>query len=288
VRRSTGVAAYTGPDLAASTDRVGKRGPPAGATHLTKIALAVVPKSRPKSFRIHPSSAVTPNLPAPHLMRHGVIRGYSGISVDKPYKQVVGGSSPPAPTVQMLVRHPLGSMGAFGDDGEPLEGVVEIDETFVGGHQRGKGRGAYTGNKTIVAGMVERGGDIRFRVVESRDGVALGSFIKDNVAGGSLIYTDDYAAYKVAGLDADLHETVNHSKKEYVRGDVHTNSVEGVWSLLKRSIVGSYHQLSVKHLPAYLGEIAFRFNNRENPYLFRDTLLALLSTEALTYEALIA
>ncbi len=113
-------------------------------------------------------------------------------------------------------------------------------------------------------------------------------FIKDHVVGDARIFTDDLASYKVAGLDVELHESVNHSKDEWVRGDVHTNTVEGVWSLLKRSIVGSYHQLSVKHLPAYLGEIAFRFNNRENPYLFRDTLLALLTTEALTYDALIS
>jgi hypothetical protein len=73
-----------------------------------------------------------------------------------------------------------------------------------------------------------------------------------------------------------------------VRADVHTNTVEGVWSLLKRSIVGSYHQLSVKHLPAYLDEMAFRFNNRENPYLFRDTILRLLQAESLPYSKLTA
>jgi transposase-like protein len=180
------------------------------------------------------------------------------------------------------------AMGNADADGEMLEGIVEVDETYVGGETRGKGRG-FTGNKAIVAGAIERGGDVRFRVIESRDGAALGAFIKDNVSGATTrIFTDDLAAYKAAGLDRDLHETVNHSKEEWVRGDVHTNSVEGVWSLLKRSIIGSYHQLSVKHLPAYLGEIAFRFNNRENPYLFRDTLLALLSSEALTYETLIA
>jgi len=73
-----------------------------------------------------------------------------------------------------------------------------------------------------------------------------------------------------------------------VRGQVHTNTVEGVWSLFKRSIVGSYHQLSAKHLDSYLDEMAFRFNNRENPYLFRDTLLKLIHSENLPYQALIA
>ena len=84
------------------------------------------------------------------------------------------------------------------------------------------------------------------------------------------------------------HETVNHSEREYVRGDVHTNSIENVWSLFKRSVVGSYHKLSAKHLPAYLDEMEWRFNNRENPYLFRDTLKALLSADVLTYESLTA
>ena len=82
--------------------------------------------------------------------------------------------------------------------------------------------------------------------------------------------------------------SVSHNREEWVRGDVSTQSIESVWSLLDRSIIGSFHQLSAKHLPAYLDEISFRFNNRENPYLFRDTLLALLTGEALTYEDLTA
>ena len=72
-----------------------------------------------------------------------------------------------------------------------------------------------------------------------------------------------------------------------MRGDVHTNSVEGVWSLFKRSIIGSFHQLSIKHLPAYLDEIEWRFNNRNNPFLFRDTLLVLLHSDPLPYKELV-
>jgi hypothetical protein len=83
------------------------------------------------------------------------------------------------------------------------------------------------------------------------------------------------------------HETVNHNLDEWVRADVHTNTVENVWSLLKRSIVGSYHHLSARHLPAYLDEMTFRFNNRDNPYLFRDTLMKLLGAETLHYKELI-
>lgn len=88
--------------------------------------------------------------------------------------------------------------------------------------------------------------------------------------------------------DTHPHCPTVHYDGEYVRGDVHTNSVEGVWSLFKRSIIGSYHQLSVKHMDSYLDEMAFRFNNRKNPYLFRDTVLALISADQLTYKELIA
>ena len=84
----------------------------------------------------------------------------------------------------------------------------------------------------------------------------------------------------------DSHETVNHRAEEWVRGDAHTQTVESVWSLLKRSIVGSYHKVSVKHLDAYLDELEWRFNNRDNPYLFRDTLKKLLTSESMPYARL--
>ena len=84
------------------------------------------------------------------------------------------------------------------------------------------------------------------------------------------------------------YEAVNHSQDEYVRGEVHTNTVEGVWSLLKRSIIGAFHHVSVKHLDKYLSELEWRYGNRENPYLFRDTLLELLQSEHMEYKELIA
>jgi transposase-like protein len=79
---------------------------------------------------------------------------------------------------------------------------------------------------------------------------------------------------------------VNHSKYEWVRGAVHTNSVENAWSLFKRSLVGSYHKVSKKHLDAYLDEFEWRFNNRKNPYLFRDTMLKLIESPNLEYKKL--
>jgi hypothetical protein len=84
-----------------------------------------------------------------------------------------------------------------------------------------------------------------------------------------------------------VHETVNHSAKEWVHGNVHTNGIESVWSLLKRSIIGAYHKVSTKHLDAYLDELEHRFNNRKNEFIFRDTLTKLVTAKALTYQELV-
>ena len=100
------------------------------------------------------------------------------------------------------------------------------------------------------------------------------------------IITDDWPAYKGIGDHNTRHDVVRHKDKQYVVGDVHTNTIESVWSLLNRSIIGAYHKLSVEHLDAYLDELEWRFNNRKNPYLFRETLRKLLSATALPYARL--
>ena len=169
-----------------------------------------------------------------------------------------------------------------------LKGIIEVDETYVGGKVRGKGHG-YRGNKAIVVGAIQRKGKIVLQVVPGNDRKTLHTFIHENTDPETeAIYTDEWAAYKGIG-DADtVHESVNHKAEEWTRGAVHTNGVEGVWSLLKRSVVGSYHQLSLKHLDAYLDELEWRFNNRENPFLFRDTLKKLMLSEKMEYKELIA
>lgn len=173
-------------------------------------------------------------------------------------------------------------------DAQLLKGIVEADETFVGGEAQGMGRG-YTGNKAIVVGAIQRDGAIRLQVVEARDRETLRGFLRENVAEDvEAIYTDEWTAYYGIADGDTRHETVNHSAKEYVRGDVHTNSLENVWSLLQRSIIGSYHHVSTKHLDAYLDELEFRFNNRENPHMFRDAMCKLLVANSLPYEKLIA
>jgi transposase-like protein len=171
---------------------------------------------------------------------------------------------------------------------EPLSGTVEIDETWIGGKRRHVGSG-YVGNKTMVMGAVQRDGAIRLRIEGRRDAPTMQGFVKDVcVDETERIYTDDHSAFFGLGDENTIHESVNHSAEEWVRGDVHTNSVEGVWSLFKRSVVGSYHQVSTKHLDRYLSEFEFRFNNRRNQFLFRDTLVKLVESEALPYAELTA
>ncbi len=178
------------------------------------------------------------------------------------------------------------------DSPVPLQGIVEIDETFIGGYrQQTPGcRGPHE-HKTMVMGAVERGGEIRLRVQNGPDRKtrkAYQGFVKDHVHDDTeAIFTDASKAWGDLSDENTDHQMVSHRTEEWVRAQVHTNTVEGVWSLLKRSVVGTYHQLSAKHLPAYLDEIAFRFNNRNNDYLFRDTLLRMVEGETLPYAELV-
>ncbi len=172
------------------------------------------------------------------------------------------------------------------DNPVPLSKIVEVDETWVGGKRKNAGHG-YKGNKVVVAGAIQRDGDARLQVVDDRTREVLNEFMKKYIADNAeAIYTDDWPAYKGIADHDTRHETVNHSENEWVRGEVHTNYVENIWSLLKRSLVGSYHKVSKKHLDAYLDELEWRFNNRDNPYLFRDTLLKLIQAENLEYKEL--
>ena len=149
-------------------------------------------------------------------------------------------------------------------------GHVEVDETFIGGKARNmhsakrreriKGRGA-TG-KTVVLGMLQRGGKVRATVIEDRDKDTLQGFVHANVRRGSKVYTDELLSYY--GLDsAFAHRIINHAE-EYVRGKVHTNGMENFWSLLKRGLDGTYISVEPFHLFRYIDEQAFRYNNRKD------------------------
>lgn len=173
---------------------------------------------------------------------------------------------------------------------EMLKGTVECDETYIGGKRRHVGPG-YLGNKAMVLGAIERGGHAHLRVASrvKPNKKILHGFVKETIADeAERIITDENRSYIGIEDENTKHESVNHHAEEWVRGDVHTNGIESVWSLFKRGIVGAYHQVSMKHLPAYLDEFEWRFNNRDNPHLFRDTMLKLIESPNLEFKKLIA
>jgi transposase-like protein len=175
-------------------------------------------------------------------------------------------------------------------DAAQLTGTVEVDETYVGGRRRGVGSGNRI-HKSMVIAAIQRGGAVRIRTAGKmkRNKEVLHGFINQHVSDECAnLYTDEARGYLGIGDENTTHETVNHSIDEYVRGDVHTNTVESVFSLFKRSLVGSFHQVSGKHLDRYLDEFSFRYNNRKNRYLFRDVLLRLMDSKAMPYEKLTA
>ena len=180
------------------------------------------------------------------------------------------------------------AMGNDPFEGPTLLGVVEVDETLIGGKTKGKGR-AYKGNKTWVAGAIQRGGRIRLERIPDTKRATLHDFISRTVKDeAEAIYTDELASYLGIADENTRHETVNHSIEEWVVGDVHTNSIEGVWSLFKRSIIGAFHKVSEKHLDRYLEELEWRYSNRDNDRIFADTLSRIVNTKPLEYEDLIA
>jgi transposase-like protein len=152
---------------------------------------------------------------------------------------------------------------------ELMRGPVEADETYVGGKYRAErdhhGRAKRNGpnyNKTTVMGIVQRNGGIRAFVIPSTKGTTLAERLRQNVARGEIVYTDSAAAYTRLSEDY-IHHVINHAV-EYVRGHVHTNSIEGFWSVFKRTLKGTYVAPRPKHLQRYVEEQVFRFNEREN------------------------
>ncbi|MEK7577253.1 MAG: IS1595 family transposase [Patescibacteria group bacterium] len=143
--------------------------------------------------------------------------------------------------------------------------TTELDETYIGGKGGNNKRGRGSENKTPVFGMVERKGSIKATVVGDTKMKTVMPIIRGNVALGTEIMTDEYLPYRSLTKEGYKHQTVNHGSKEYVRGDVHTNTLEGFWSQLKRSINGTYHAVSPKYLQTYVNEFSYRYNRRFYP-----------------------
>jgi len=174
-----------------------------------------------------------------------------------------------------------------------LDGTLEMDETFLGGKKIGQGVYAGKKAKIPVFGIKQRGGELRFFKAEDVKSGTLAKFIKENVSEDvEVIITDEFVAYPYAlqraGKAGVPHKTVQHKAKIYVDGDVTTNGIESAFSLLKRGILGSWHKVSAKHLPAYLEEMTFRFNRRGRSDLFVDTLRHMVTADPLTFENLTA
>jgi transposase-like protein len=194
-------------------------------------------------------------------------------------------------TAWYLCHRIRAAMAAASKGQQMLTGAVEIDETYVGGKRKGVGRGHGIDNKIPVIGFRERGGRTRFIAARDLDQAKLYDLIEKNVdTTVDVIMTDESKLYNF-GMTAHhkaKHERVNHSAGEYVRGDVTTNGIESAFSLLKRGIVGSWHKISVKHLPAYLQEMTFRFDRRNNTDIFMDTLRHMITAPVLTFQKLTA
>jgi transposase-like protein len=174
-----------------------------------------------------------------------------------------------------------------------LTRVVEMDETYIGGKHLGRGW-KYCGrsDKEPVIGIRQRGGDLRFFHAREVTSGVLEQYIRENISDDvEFLMTDESNIYpgpaKRLGL-TNKHKRIRHKSGVYVVGDVHTNTVESAFSLLKRGVVGTWHKVSAKHLQAYCEEMAFRFNNRQNPFLFRDTILKLIDAPVLEYKKLTA
>ena len=169
-----------------------------------------------------------------------------------------------------LIRH-----GLMTDDGEPLSGEVEADETYIGGRRRGthSGRPMVGSHKTAVFGMVERKGRVVATTVASVKTSTVMPRIIERVIPASLIYTDEFAPYNALRHAGYRHRRIHHAERVYVSGDIHTNTIEGFWSLVKRGINGVYHAVSAKHLQGYLNEYAWRYNHRNRKAMFEALLL---------------
>lgn len=147
--------------------------------------------------------------------------------------------------------------------GNLFSGVVEADETYVGGIRPGKrGRGA--AGKTAVIGIAERRGGVIAKVVQTVNTANAIQMIRQNVAPGTTVNTDEFPIYNYVGKLGFTHHVVNHGQKEYVRGRVHTNTIDGFWSQVKRSIDGTHHAVSRKHLGLYVDEFSFRYSHRHS------------------------
>lgn len=213
---------------------------------------------------------------------HLMLTSKKGMSALQIFRFMGFGSYKTAWLMCHKVRVALGSV-----EFRKLIGYVEVDETFVGGkaknrHKDKRGGPGGTGSvggtggtgKSIVIGAVQRKGNVVARVIEQRNSATLTAFVNQVVSTKvSLISTDENSSYRY--IDKNFpHGSVNHWEGEYVHGAVHTQTIEGFWSMIKRGIMGTYHKVSKKYLQLYVNEFEFRYNNRRNEKIFDTAIRA--------------
>jgi transposase-like protein/IS1 family transposase len=209
---------------------------------------------------------------------HLMLTSKKGISALQIMRYMGFGSYHTAHMMCNKIRTALGNI-----EFKQLIGYVEVDETFVGGKAKNKhkgpgGRGDFGGTggtgKAIVVGAVKRKGNVIARVVANTSYETLNAFVREAVSQKvSLISTDEWRGYSRLGRDFP-HGIVRHSQDEYVCGAIHTNTIEGFWSIVKRGIVGTFHKVSKKYLQLYVNEFEFRYNNRMNADIFGAAIRA--------------
>jgi len=174
-------------------------------------------------------------------------------------------------------------------DETPLAGTVEADETYMGSKKYDKRRKRGKYEKEPVFGIVERDGRAKtWHVTNPVNRYKVIGKLEDTISiEADALYTDDSRLYERMPSNIQKHEIVNHSAKEWVRGDVHTGTIDGYWGLLKRGVIGSFHQISVKHLDRYLTEFQFKWNHRKSQDIFTLVIAALVIGSALPYATLI-
>lgn len=155
-----------------------------------------------------------------------------------------------------------------------LSGVVEVDETFIGGKDKNRHKDkrqhlSGTRGKVAVIGAISRKGNVTAKVIENITGPVLDSFVRQAVSDRvNLVATDEHTGYDTLDRRGVPHKACSHSTGQYVRGEVHTNSIESFWSLIKRGVMGTFHNISKDYLPLYLAEFTFRHNHRNNADIF--------------------
>jgi len=175
------------------------------------------------------------------------------------------------------------------DKNDQMDGEIEADETYIGGKDKNRHANKKTegrDDKSPVLGMVQRDGRLSAKQVKNTTTATLSSEIIREVKKGATLYTDEYSSYKSLQRIYD-HQFVKHSRKQYVEGRIHTNTIEGFWSLLKRGIFGVYHFTSKKHLQLYVDEFVFRYNSRKSSEASRFNLLLTNTENRITYKELI-